>query len=97
MCNIILSIFLIIAILMIMVILRGFYLQKKVFDEVLLKIAKDHEVFINVQKGVLKEFKTRYDDISKILKDINTIRTGLKNLLEDLRVKTKLLTDKIEK
>jgi len=95
--NIVLSVLLIAIIVMFIIILRAFYLQKKVFDEILLKIAQDHETFINVQKNILKEFKTKFDDLSKIHKDINTIRIGLKNLLEDMKFKIKSLTNKIEK
>ena len=93
MLNIILTILLIICLLTSIFILRSFYLQKKVFDEILLKIAQDHETFINVHKNLLKEFKIRFDELSKIQKDINTIRTGLKNLLEDLKMKIKWPND----
>jgi len=96
-CNIILTSLLIFLVLSLFLVLRSFYNIKKAFDEVLINIMKNHESFIIIQKNILKEFKNKFDDISKIEKDINTIRTNLKNLLEDFRSKIKLLTDKIEK
>jgi purine-cytosine permease-like protein len=76
------------------VVLRQFYFLKKGFDEILIKIMQDHEMFINGMRSITKEFKNRHDDISKLQKDINTIRANLKILLDEYNNKIKSILNR---
>ena len=93
-CNIILLSLLIIAMIVFSFIFSSMIDLKKGYEEVLAKIMTDHESLVTVQKNILKEFKNKIEDIQKIQKDINTIRTGLKNTSDILNNKIKSSVDK---
>ena len=95
--NIILVSVLAILIILVFFILRSLSIIKIAFDEILVKIMKDHETYLQTHNRIIKEYKNKFDDVIKIQKDINTIKDGLKRILEDLKISLKSLGEKTKK
>ena len=97
MIDIILTSILVLLIILAFFILRSLSFIKISFDEILVKMMKDHETYILTHNRIIKEYKNKFDDIVKIQKDINTIKGGLKQNLEDLKLKLRSLDEKDKK
>jgi peptidoglycan hydrolase CwlO-like protein len=85
MVNIILTVLLIIISALLIFMVFKFATIKTAFDEVLIKMMKDHEAYINLHKSSLKELKLRFDDINKTIKDINNSKSNIKNLVDEIK------------
>jgi len=91
--NIIIACILVALVIASFIYVRKLSFIKLAFDDILIKEMKDHELFIKSHKNIIKEYQVKFNDVMKIEKDINTIKTGLKLVLEDLKNKIKNLDD----
>jgi len=90
--NIIVTSIVILLLVLFIYLFRQFYMLKKGYDEVLVKIMQDHQAYIKSYNAITKEFKYRYDDLTKLIKDINITRNNLKTMLDNLHNKLKNIT-----
>ena len=91
--NIILAVILVVLVVCTFLYLRKLSTIKLAFDDILIKMMKDHESYIKSHKGIIKEYNMSYNNVLKVEKDINTIKSGLKLVLEDLKNKIKALNE----